>query len=248
MKKISDHFSKQATTYKKFRPEYPSGLFDFIYSFCPIKDTAWDCGTGNGQVASILAKSFQKVFATDISKKQIEQAPLSENIYYAVERAERTSFPADYFDLITVAQATHWFDIDAFNKEARRVLKPGGTIAIWAYVLLKIEPEIDKIIDDFYLNTVGAYWDQERNHIDNHYDSIDFRFNEIEVVQKFGIQTRWTLPQLEGYLNSWSSVQNYMVKNRDGNPVTKLMKKLSSVWKTIDKEVYFPIFLRMGNK
>lgn len=246
MKKALDKFSKQSSTYKKFRPTYPTELFDFIYSMCPNKTIAWDCGTGNGQVALILAKSFLKVYATDISEKQIQNAEQKENIFYSVERAEKTSFQSNSVDLITVAQAVHWFDFIAFNKEAKRVLKPNGIIAIWGYGLLRINPKINELIDSFYTNTVEKYWNEERKHIDNNYDSILFDFNEIKIPEKFQIQTNWTLKQLKGYFNSWSSVQNYMEQNNGNNPVNKLIEEISNEWKTDLLEIKFPIFMRIG--
>lgn len=48
---MKDNFSKQADLYAKFQPGYPSELFAFLFSSVTEKKTAWDCGTGNGQVA-----------------------------------------------------------------------------------------------------------------------------------------------------------------------------------------------------
>ncbi|TYP97476.1 methyltransferase family protein [Tenacibaculum adriaticum] len=248
MKNTLDKFSKQAAIYKKFRPTYPAELFDFIYSKCSNKDVAWDCGTGNGQVASILAESFKKVYATDISEKQIQNATRKENIFYSVDRAEKTSLPSNSIDLITVGQAMHWFDFAAFNKEAKRVLKPNGIIAIWSYGLLRVNTKINEIIDNFYTNIVGKYWNVERRHIDNNYDSIQFDFDEINISEKFQIQVTWSLEQLKGYINTWSSVQNYMEQNNGNNPVDELIKEIAKEWKTDVKQITFPIFLRIGNR
>ena len=242
MKIPIDKFSRQSEIYKKFRPTYPIELIEYINTLCRSKEASWDCGTGNGQVAQILAKSFKKVYATDISENQLKHAPLKENIIYKVERAEKTSFPDHSFDLITIAQAIHWFDLDAFNKEVKRVLKPDGIIAVWGYGLLKINPEIDKIIADFYKNIIGGYWNKERRHIDSHYKSINFDFEEIDVQQKFHIQTQWTLFQLEGYFNSWSSIQNYMEQNNGCNPVEALIKEILKKWNTEFKQINFSVF------
>ncbi|UOB18923.1 class I SAM-dependent methyltransferase [Abyssalbus ytuae] len=246
MKEALDKFSKQAATYKKFRPTYPAQLFDYIYSLCTHKNTAWDCGTGNGQVALELAKVFNKVFATDISEKQIHNAPRKENILYRVERAEKTSFPDNTFDLVTVAQALHWFDFNSFNQEVKRVLKPSGIVAVWGYSLLRINPEINKIIDNFYTQIIGEYWDKERKHVDSRYETINFNFEEINITQKFEIETQWTFQQLQGYFNSWSSVQNYMEKNNGHNPVTRLMEEINPFWLNSQKQIVFPVFVRIG--
>ena len=203
-------------------------------------------GTGNGQVALLLSKSFKNVYASDISAEQLAQAQTEKNICYSLEPAENTSFSNNSFDLITVAQAIHWFDFTAFNTEVQRVLKPNGIIAIWGYSLLRINPEIDEIIDNFYNTIIGTYWNKERHHVDAHYKTIVFDFDEIKVTQKFEIHTQWTLSHLKGYFNSWSSVQNYITLNQGDNPVDSLIKEISTKWKSESRSVKFPIFLRIG--
>jgi len=70
---------------------------------------------------------------------------------YAVSAAEKTLFGDNSFDLISVAQAIHWFDFKAFYSEVKRTLKHGGLLAVIAYGLLKINLDADKIIN--HLNT-----------------------------------------------------------------------------------------------
>ncbi|MCK0145080.1 class I SAM-dependent methyltransferase [Arenibacter sp. F26102] len=246
MKKALDRFSQQSKNYKDYRPTYPEGMFKYIYSFCNTRNTCWDCGTGNGQVAAVLSNSFKQVFATDISQQQINNAILKPNIHYSVQRAEKTIFPDHYFDLITVAQAVHWFDLPSFNKEVNRVLKPNGIIAIWGYGLLKINPEIDAIINHFYQHIIGAYWDKERDYIDQSYSSIPFNFNEVVIEKTFKIETQWTIDQLQGYFNSWSSVQNYKDKNKGDSPVEQLIMDIAPKWNTGHQQITFPIFIRIG--
>ncbi len=130
MKEPIDQFSRQAKLYQQYRPKYPAELYEFVLANCPSRNRAWDCGTGNGQVATVLAESFNRVYATDISEQQLAHAPNEDHIIYQKMRAESTTFPINYFDLITVAQAIHWFDISAFFREVKRVLKPGGIIAV----------------------------------------------------------------------------------------------------------------------
>ena len=246
MKKAMDRFSIQSKTYKDFRPSYPEALYKYIYSFCDAMHSCWDCGTGNGQVAAVLSKSFDQVFATDISQQQIKNAILKPNIQYSVQRAEQTTFPEQYFDLITVAQAAHWFDLPSFNMEVNRVLRPNGIIAIWGYGLLKINPEIDALVNHFYQHIIGTYWDKERGHIDNNYSTILFNFNEVDIKENFKIEAKWTIDQLKGYFNSWSSVQNYKDKNKGDNPVEQLIMDLAPIWNTTRQQITFPIFIRMG--
>lgn len=246
MKSIKDKFSSQASTYKKYRPTYPQEVYDELLDCLTERNQCWDCGTGNGQVAIQLAKYFKQVYATDISQKQLDNAELADNIIYKVERAENTHFDDDQFDLITVAQAIHWFDHKAFNKEVKRVLKNNGILAVWGYGLLRINSTIDPIVDDFYHNTIGAFWNDERKHIDDHYQSIQLDGKIIPSQKNRFITNYWTLNQMEGYLNSWSSVQNYKNENDGKNPVNLVIQKLENHWKRNEKiEVNSPVFMHI---
>ena len=130
-----DLFSTQAAMYAKYRPAYPPALFEYILQFVSSHETAWDCATGNGQAALELAQHFRRVEATDISEAQILHAVKHPSINYSVSSAEHTDFPHRTFDLVTVAQAYHWFDFSAFEMEVKRVLKRSGVVAVWGYSL-----------------------------------------------------------------------------------------------------------------
>lgn len=247
MKAAIDRFSNQSDSYKKFRPIYPEELFEFLYAQCRGFHSAWDCATGNGQVAAHLASKFTQVKATDISQKQLDNAQIASNIEYSLCRAEQTAFPNSSFDLITVGQAIHWFDIPKFFDEVRRVLKPEGLLAFWGYGLIRVNPEINKIIDHFYSEIVGPYWDFERKHVESSYETIDFNWKEVETPHNLAIKAYWDIKHFEGYFNSWSAVQKYKDQHNGENPVTQLMKNVSPLW---DKQVLvqFPIFIRASLK
>jgi ubiquinone/menaquinone biosynthesis C-methylase UbiE len=176
---MKDIFSRQASLYAKYRPTYPSELFAFILEHISDRECAWDCGTGNGQTAKELARSFDKVYATDISQTQLDNAEQAANIFYSLQPAEQTNFGENQFDLVTVSQALHWFDLEEFYTEVRRVAKPGAYLAAWMYGALTISPEIDRLKQDHYSNTLGPYWDYERKHVDDNYAGILFPFQEI---------------------------------------------------------------------
>ena len=249
MKASQDNFSTQAHTYKKFRPTYPPGVYDELLRVTEglPRYRAWDCGTGNGQVAVELAKHYEQVIATDISQNQIDHAAIAPNIYYKLERAEQTSFPDDHFDLITVGQALHWFDFEAFEQEVRRVGRDGGVICVWGYGLLRINALINVHIDHFYTEIIGSYWNAERRHVDRAYESIPFNFPTIPMREDLAIEVKWTRDQFEGYLNSWSSVQHYIRQHAGENPVTGFISELASVWSADQVQaIRFPIFIKAG--
>ncbi len=247
MKKTIDLFSAQAKLYKKYRPHYPGEFYNEILGLVKNRSCCWDCGTGNGQVAQYMAGHFKKVYATDISETQLKQAEQRPNIVYKKERSEATSFEDNSFNLITVAQAIHWFDFKPFYREVRRTAKNNGVIAIWGYGLLTIDNSCDEIIEHFYRETIGPYWNEQRRHIDSKYETIDFPFDEIKLSKPYQIETQMNLSQLEGYFNSWSSVQNYKKKNKE-NPVDDLIKELRKYWgnQSSAKTITFPIFTKIG--
>lgn len=248
MKQSKDKFSSQAEIYKKHRPVYPQALYDIVLNATKGRSVAWDCATGNGQVASVLANYFDTVYATDLSENQLKQAPQKENIIYCVCRAEETPFEDKKFDLITVGQAMHWFDFDAFGKEANRVLKDDGVICIWGYGPLKMEGKVGELVDYFYKEVIGSYWDPERKHIDEAYKNVRLNFKNVEVYNELAIEDTWPVERLQGYFDSWSSVQNYIVQNNE-NPVPEIMEKIKKVWGPEEKQkARLPIFMKIGRK
>ncbi len=242
---MKDNFSSESDKYAKFRPLYPEDMFTFIYSKVESKGSVWDCGTGSGQVAKKLAEEFEKVFGTDISESQLKNAFQAENIHYSVQPAEEVDFPDDYFDLVVVAQAIHWFDFNRFYAEVNRTVKSRGILAVVGYGMIQISEEIDKIIEELYLNILKGYWDKERKYIDDNYETLPFPFDKIETP-KFDSKMKWDLSHLIGYLKTWSAVKHF--ENSTGfNPVDKIVDQLKDVWKPEEvKLVSFPILLRVA--
>ncbi len=239
-----DRFSKQASTYAKFRPSYPPELYEFVLERVVTRESAWDCATGNGQAASVLARHFKHVHATDISQQQLANAKNANNIQYQIANAENPPFGDNSFDLITVAQAAHWFNLKEFYHQVNRVGRPNGVIALWGYGLFRSLPEVDQKVQDFYAGTVGNYWDFERKHIEDGYSTLPFPFKEIEAPL-FEIKREWMLSDLEGYLNSWSSVQNYIAA-KGANPVKPLIQSLENLWPNESLQIRTPVFLKLG--
>lgn len=240
---MKDLFSGHSAAYAQYRPTYPPGLYALLHKLCENRERAWDCGTGNGQVAGELAKFFREVQATDISINQLSQAIQKENIHYTKQAAEKTNFPDAYFDLVTVGQAVHWFEFEKFYSEVKRVLKKDAVIAIFGYSLFKTNPEADEIIQNFYRNIIGPYWQPERKFLDEDYKTIPFPFKEISSPQ-FLLKQSWSFERLIGYLNTWSAVRSYE-QERGENPVELIRKDLSDRFGELGP-VEFPILLRLG--
>ncbi|MES2487003.1 MAG: class I SAM-dependent methyltransferase [Bacteroidota bacterium] len=241
---MKDNFSAQAQGYAQFRPHYPPEMIAYIASLAKNRHAALDVATGNGQVAAALAHSFDAVHAIDISSKQLQNATQLPNIYYSEQPAEATNFADATFDLITVAQAIHWFNFGAFYKEVYRLLKPEGILAVIGYGLFTTNPETDRIIRHFYNGIVGPYWDAERRYLDENYTTIPFPFEEAAVPQFSNVLT-WTFEQLTGYLETWSATQHYITANGT-NPVDVIREDLRASWEKNNKRVVFPLLLRIG--
>lgn len=242
---MKDNFSTQSGNYAKYRPVYPSDLFAYLNSILQNKHNAWDCGTGNGQVAFELAKTFDKVFATDISQSQIDNALKAENIFYSVQPAEKTNFNNQLFDLVVVAQAIHWFNFEQFYAEVKRTAKENALLCVVGYGKLEISEQIDGLINNFYENVIGEYWDKERKYIDENYRTIPFPFKEIQTPDFVNVQ-HWTLEHLIGYLNTWSAVKHFIRQNQY-NPVNKLQSEIEQLWDNDQpRQIRFPLLLRIG--
>lgn len=241
---MKDNFSSQSDNYAKYRPTYPLEFFDFLNSLLPSKMNAWDCGTGNGQIAFEIAKTFKHVEATDISSAQIKNAVTVDNVHYSIQAAESVNYDNDFFDLIIVGQAIHWFDFEKFYSEVKRTGKKNAIVCAVGYGRMKVNLEIDTIIDEFYTTIIGTYWDEERKFIDENYQTIPFPFKEISTPN-FSQKYFWDLDHLIGYLNTWSAVKHYIQKN-GSNPITPLEIELKKIWGNQKLNLYFPMLLRMG--
>jgi ubiquinone/menaquinone biosynthesis C-methylase UbiE len=236
-------FSKQAYYYAAYRPVYPEEMYRFIFGHLNRKQFAWDCGTGSGQVAGYLADHFDTVHASDINAEQLKHAVQRKNIEYANVPAEKTGYPDRMFDLITVAQAIHWFDFDAFYREVRRTAKRDALLAVIGYGMLECGSEIDSVIRQLYEDAFGSYYSGCRKYIDEEYRTIPFPFDEIPSP-RFSITVHWTTDQLEGFFNSWSAIQKFK-EEHDTNPAEKALKKIRSIRGKAPIEGFFPVFLRL---
>jgi ubiquinone/menaquinone biosynthesis C-methylase UbiE len=254
-----DLFSAQSKDYASSRPTYPRALFEFIVGLVDEKNLAWDCATGNGQAALVLTDYFKQVIASDISARQLENARQESNIKYQIFRAENTPLKDNSVDLITIAQALHWFDFDRFYGEARRVLKKrkdgktgegGGIIAAWAYGLHTISPEVDKVTHQLYEDILGdKYWPPERKYVEDRYETIPFPFDQIPAPE-FQIQLNWNLSELVNYYRSWSSVQKFIEKNKY-DPVSEVSSSLEHGWGGKNnvnekRKVVWPLYVKIG--
>ncbi len=241
-----DRFSGHAADYARYRIDYPGELYDYVLNYVPVRQAAWDCATGNGQVAGALADHFEQVTATDLSENQLVNAVKRPNITYQVVTAESASFANESLDLVTVGQALHWFDVPAFHATVQRVLKPNGIIAEWGYGLNQVSEPIDELVRFIYSEVVGPFWDPMRQHVETEYHHLPFDFAEVKHAQ-FTARREWPADWFMNYLRTWSAVQAFR-KQHENDPIDQFEDEFNRLWGPDPREVRFPIFLRLGKR
>jgi SAM-dependent methyltransferase len=245
---FADHFSSLAPAYAAARPRYPPALFAYLASLAPSRRRAWDCGAGSGQAALELAAFFDEVTATDASAEQLAQMPSHPRVTRRAAPAEASGIPAASMDLVTVAQALHWFDVTAFFKAARRALAPGGVLAVWCYGLQRVgDDDIDVMLERFYHETVGPYWLPERRLVETGYRTLPFPFDELPAPA-LEMAHDWTLAELAAYLHTWSATARFVL-SEGYDPVAPLADRLAPLWGSVSgarRRIRWPLSLRLG--
>lgn len=211
-------------------------------------DAVWDCATGSGQAAVPLAQHFPRVLATDASRTQLASAERAPGVRYLCAAAEAAPLASQSVSLVTVAQALHWFALDRFYAEVRRVLRPGGILAAWSYGHFSIgDTPIEDRMRLFYDREVAQDWPPERCHVDAGYETLPFPLSPIVVPGYHAMVTAWTLKDVIGYVRTWSAVERY--RRRTGHdPVERLATDLQALWGDPDvpRTVRWPLAIRLG--
>ena len=213
-KSFLDFFTKQSKSYAQFRPRYPAALFDWIKSVVSARDVAWDCATGNGQAAVALAEFFFHVHATDGSGAQVAQGIPHPHVTYREALAQVSGLADHSVDLVTVAQALHWFAGDAFYREVRRVTRPGGLLIVWCYGFHRpMGDDLDPTIDHFSHEVLKSYWPENNRLIWNGYRDLPFPFAKLETPSLL-LEAQANLFEYVGFIESWSATAK--LRNAEG--------------------------------
>ncbi|MGE0857681.1 MAG: methyltransferase domain-containing protein [Gammaproteobacteria bacterium] len=244
---FADHFSARAADYGAFRPHYPDALFARLAAETREQQLAWDVGTGSGQALAGLCAHYAQVLASDASLAQLGEARRRGHDGLVAARAERAPLPAASVDLVTVAQALHWFDLPPFFAEVQRVLKPGGVLAVWTYNLFAITPVVDAELGRFYTEEIGAWWPADRRHVENAYADIDLPWGGGARCT-LEMQAAWSLAQVLAYVATWSAVTRYRQAN-GVDPMPVLAARLESAWGVAaTRVVNWPLTLMLTRK
>ena len=243
-----DYFSDKADLYAQARPRYPDALFQFIAAAAPDTASVWDCGTGNGQAAISLAQHFCAVYASDPSGDQIAQAIPAPNVRYSTQPAEATTFAANQFDAVCVAQALHWFDLPRFFAELQRVTKPDALFIAWGYSWFTVSPDFDAACQRLIFDMIAPYWAPQNQLLWQGYRDIQLPFAPLEPPA-LSIEVSWNLYQLQAYVHTWSAVRHCMARQGE-DFFTNAFVALAHWWgePTASRLVTMPLHIIAGRK
>jgi len=243
---FKDHFSGTAAGYAAHRPVYPRAVAEALAARSPDRKLAWEAGCGSGQLSTVLGEVFEQVVATDASAAQIARATTHPRVRYEVAPAEASGLSDRSVDCAVAAQAAHWFDLDAYYREVRRVARPGALLALVTYAVMEIDPEVDEVVDRFYRVTLDGHWPPERALVEEGYRSLPFPFERVDAPS-LALEQRWNLEQLLGYVGTWSAVQSLRKAGR-GSDLERFGEQLQTVWgdPARPRLVRWPLSLRLG--
>ncbi|KAJ0040390.1 hypothetical protein Pint_27398 [Pistacia integerrima] len=252
-------FDNQAEIYLDARPNYPSDWYSKLSDLTLHHSLAWDVGTGNGQAAVSVAEHYERVIGTDISKAQLKYtiphprvqykhtpSSMSENELVALIGGDNS------VDLVTVAEAVHWFDLQKFYSIVTRVLKkPGGIIAVWGYNKLQVNPEFDRVKKELHDATM-AFWNPKVSYLFEGYKTLAFPFESVGLGFE-GEPMALEIPKklsFEGFLRVVKSSSAFASAMEQGVDLLSenLVKKLENAWGGQDliRSVTYKAFMLAG--
>jgi hypothetical protein len=237
-------FSPLAEAYQRGRPRYPAELFAWLAAQLERHELAWDAATGNGQAAHGLARHFRRVVATDRSAEQIAHAVPDAAIEYRVGSAEASGLADGSVDLITVAAAIHWFDLEAFSAEVRRIARPAAVVAAWTYHAMRVGPPFEAVLEPFYRDVVGPWFASGARLVDERYEGITLPGIALDTPA-FEVTVRWSASELLEYVRSWSGVLAYR-KATGHDPLVELGPALERAGDGPERkhDLRWPLYLR----
>lgn len=256
---MAELFTEQAAVYAVARPVYPKDLFAKLAALTDRRLLAWDVGTGSGQAAIGVAEHFESVLATDTSAEQLRHAvPHPRVRYLHTAQGEWEDLVAALggegtVDLITVAEAVHWFDLPAFYAVANRVLrKPGGVIAVWGYNY-NVVP-VEEMLSRFLATTL-PYRDPRSWYVIEGYRNLPFPFAEVGLdlgregePAGFDMEQEMSFAGLLGMLRSVGAVAR--ARQQDGVDLLdeRVVKELEEEWggPELVRKVTYKAFLLAG--
>lgn len=240
---MSNPFQAGGANYAAHRPTYPPQLAEALASVSPAPRLAVDVGCGSGQLAVLLAEHFDAVEAYDPSESQLSGAEAHPKVRYAVAPAEKLPTADHAADLITAAQAAHWFDRPRFYAEVKRIARPGAVLALITYN--------NPVGDDAALapyralyDALAPWWRPEREDVETGYANFEFPFEEIGLGVD-PIRREWDVTAMSDYVQTWSAFRAAREAGEDAL-IQRHLKDAEAAWGPGKRVVEWPIAMRIG--
>lgn len=239
-------FEEDGIQYAAFRPDYPAELGEALSKIIQHHHTAWDVGCGSGQLTSLLSQHFTNVIGTDPSAEQLKFAKTGSGIRYLQEPAEQTSIQSNSVNLIVAAQAAHWFNLEAFYNEAKRVANEEAVIALISYGVPYIEASVNSCFQQGYWQTIHKFWPKERSHVENGYRDIPFPFQALFFPNCF-IHQEMNYHEFVSYISTWSAYKKAQQLN-ELETFHTFLEQLSKCWGDLTQshQITWPISVKAG--
>jgi SAM-dependent methyltransferase len=205
----TDRFTGRVESYRRFRPTYPPAIVDLLRRECALNSgsTIADIAAGTGILTELLLAEGFTVTAIEPNEEMRAACaalkPQYPKLKILAGTAEATGLPNHSIDLITVAQAMHWFDLDKTRAEFVRILRPGG----WCAILYNHRRRSGDAFHDGYeqllINYGVDYREVQRQHIPEEKIAAFFAPSEMKRVVVLNPQT-FDFEALEGRILSSS--------------------------------------------
>ncbi|KAM3142923.1 hypothetical protein pb186bvf_004986 [Paramecium bursaria] len=259
--------NKRRRTFLDMTPRVPTYPDEAIEKIPFAKNENYiDIAAGTGQVFFKLQQKFTgERVATDLSKKQYEV--LAQKIdklndpnlkHILCDAYDLDKHLNKKYDLITIGQALHWFDIDKlFPYLNEKLLSDDGTIAILSYYALETYLDTEELgvdvnlrnslsyYENQYYATVEGYFECDRNNLKSGYQQYDFKkyFNTVEV-HKFEIETKQSLDSILKYFRTFSAYNTYIEKHPEKeDPVNVYERTILEEYKKLNLKPISPPML-----
>lgn len=240
-------FASEGASYAVGRPIYPDSLYSWIADQSGQRKLVWDCGAGSGQASHGLARHFDRVIATDSSLEQLNHAQSHPRISFLHCSAEMPDDAVRGFNAVCGACAVHWFDLEAFYKNVRRLASRNAVIAVWTYEWpwtdsSEVNEELafikDKMLDD--------YWPVQSSLYLNHYKDLTFPFQQI-TPPTFHCSVGSSLDDLCRFIFTWSPIKRYIAANGFAS-LDRIRSRLETAWLAHppDGQLTLPLYMKVG--
>jgi len=199
----TQRFSSRVENYVRYRPGYPNEIVNLLKNECGL-DPGWtiaDIASGTGIFTRLLLENDNRVLGVEpnvdmrhAGEEYLKQYPKFSSV---AGTAEATSLPNRSVDLVTAAQAAHWFDRPKARQEFVRILKPDGWVAlIWNERLTDGSPflrDYEKLLATYGTDYQEVRHERTTDEIAEFFAPSPFESRELPNRQEFdyeGIEGR----------------------------------------------------------